>query len=368
MEKAKISGTQLFVLIVLFEMGSAILLGLGSAVKQDAWIAILLGLAGGVIVFFIYYRLFMYYPDLPLTSYLQKILGKWFGRFIGFLYIVYFIYIAARVLRDFGELLATTIYNSTPLFVINSLMIITIIYGIHKGFEVLARVGEIFFGIVYFTAILGMLLITFSGLIHLGNLKPILENGMKPVIKTFLTQTIAFPFGEMVVFTMLLPFLNDKKKAKIVCVSGMILAGINITITVVVNISVLGVDLYHRSTFPLLNTIGRIQIADFIERLDVLFMLYLIIGGFFKIAIYFYAAVAGTADIFQFKDQRKLGFPIGIIVLFSSITIASNIAEFLKEGLVVVPIYLSWPFQIIIPCILLIIAFFRNRKKQTRPI
>jgi spore germination protein KB len=127
------------------------------------------------------------------------------------------------------------------------------------------------------------------------------------------------------------------------------------------------VGLFHRATFPLLSTIGRIQIADFIERLDVLFMLYLIIAGFFKIAIYFYAAMAGAADIFQFKNQRKLGFPIGVIVLFSSITIASNIAEFMKEGLVVVPIYLSWPFQIIIPFILLIIAFLRNRKKKTSP-
>ncbi|MFL6562592.1 MAG: GerAB/ArcD/ProY family transporter, partial [Bacillus sp. (in: firmicutes)] len=343
MEKAKISATQLFVLVVLFEMGSAILVGIASDAKQDAWIAILLGLTGGIMIFFIYYKLFLYYPDLPLTGYIQEIIGKWLGRLIGLLYIVYFIYLAARVLRDFGELLTTTIYNSTPLFVINSLMIITIIYGIHKGFEVLARVGELFFIIIYMTAILGMLLITFSGLIHLSNLKPILENGLTPVIKTFLRQTITFPFGEMVVFTMLLPFLNDKKKAKYVCVGGMLIAGINITITAVVNISVLGVDIFQRSTFPLLNTIGRIQIADFIERLDVLFMLYLIVGGFFKIAIFYYAAVAGAADIFQFKNQRELSYPIGMIVLFTSITVASNFGEFLKEGYDIVSISLNWP-------------------------
>jgi spore germination protein KB len=366
MEKAKISASQLFVLVVLFEMGSAILVGIASGAKQDAWIVVLFGLVGGVMVFLIYHRLYMYYPDLPLTSYLQEITGKWLGRFIGLLYVVYFIYGASRILRDFGELLTTTIYNSTPLFVINTLMIVTIIYAIHKGFEVIARVGEIYFGIVYFTAILGMLLIVFSGLIHMGNLNPILENGLKPIIKGFLTETINFPFGEMVVFTMLLPFLNDKKKAKIVCLGGMILAGINIIITVVINIAVLGVGLFQHSTFPLLTTIGKIQIADFIERLDVLFMLYLIIGGFFKITLYYYAAVAGAADIFKFANQRKLGFPIGVIVLFASITIASNYPEHIKEGLDVVPIYLHWPFQIIIPFMLLMIAFLRNRKKKKK--
>ena len=173
MEKEKIKASQLFMLVVLFEMGSAILVGLGADTKQDAWIAILLGLAGGIVLFLVYYRLFLYYPDLPLTSYLQKITGKWIGRVLALLYIIYFIYCATRVLRDFGALLTTTIYTSTPLLVINALMILTIIYGIHKGFEVIARVGELFFLLIYLMAIIGFGLIAISGLIHLENLQPI---------------------------------------------------------------------------------------------------------------------------------------------------------------------------------------------------
>ncbi|QIZ08824.1 GerAB/ArcD/ProY family transporter [Priestia megaterium] len=365
MEKAKISGSQLLVLIILFEMGSAILFGLGAGAKQAAWIAVILGLIAGLLLFLVYHRLFMFYPDLPFTSYVQKITGNWIGRFIGLLYIVYFIYQAARILRDFGELLVTTIYTNTPIFVVHTLMILTIIYAIHKGFEVIARVGELYFGIIYFFAILGMLLITFSGLIHLENLQPILENRWMPILKTMTSQTINFPFGEMVVFTMVLPYLNDKKKAKIVCIGGMILSGINITITVVVNIAALGIDFIKRTPFPLLSTISKIQIADFIERLDVLFMLYLIIGGFFKITLYLYAAIAGTADIFQFKEQRKLRFPIGIIVLFASVTVAANYSEHMKEGEIGYP-YLHWPFQIIIPVILLVIAYLRNARNGSK--
>jgi spore germination protein KB len=367
MEKEKINASQLFILVVLFEMGSAILVGLGADAKQDAWIAILLGLAGGIVLFFVYYQLFLYYPDLPLTSYLQKITGKWIGRLLALLYIIYFIYCATRVLRDFGELLTTTSYTATPLIVINSLMILTIIYGIYKGFEVIARVGELFFLLIYLMAIIGFGLIAVSGLIHLENLQPILENGVGPVIKTFLGQTITFPFGEMVVFTMFLPYVNDQKKVKIACIGGMVLAGINIAITAVINVATLGAELFGRANFPLFTTIGKIQLADFIERLDVLFILYLMIGGFFKVTIFFYAAVAGTTDLFNFKDQHKLSFPIGFIILIASITIASTFAEHNKEGLEVVPIYVHWPFQIIIPTFLLIIAFFRNRKKKTSP-
>ncbi|OIK17219.1 spore gernimation protein KB [Bacillus sp. MUM 116] len=364
MDKIKISAAQLFVLVFLFEMGSSILFGLGANAKQDAWIAILLGLAGGLIVFFVHYRLFLFYPELVLTSYIQKIAGKWPGKILALFYITYFIYIAARVLRDFGELLVTTVYTNTPLFVINTLMVLTIIYGIFKGLEVIARVGQIYFGIVYFMAILGFLLIIFSGLIHFEFLKPILENGWKPIFNTFLQQTLLFPFSEILVFTMIYPFVNEPRKIKFVCIGGMILSGINITITVIITISIIGPDLYIRSNFPLLTTVGRIQLANFIERLDSLFLLYLIIGGFFKISLYFYAAVLGTADLFQFKKKENLAFPIGLIVLLGSTAIASTFAEFIKE-FEFIRVYLNLPFEIIIPSALLLIAFFRNKEKKT---
>ncbi|WP_040209456.1 GerAB/ArcD/ProY family transporter [Neobacillus jeddahensis] len=364
MEKAKINASQLFVLVVMFEMGSAILVGLGASAKQDAWIAILVGLAGGLVLFLVYYRLYMYYQDIPLTSYAQRITGKWVGRFIGLLYIIYFLYCAARVLRDFGELLTTTIYTGTPLIVINCLMIFTIIYGIHKGFEVIARVGQLFLMIIYFLAIVGFGLVIFSGLINLEHLRPILENGWKPVMSTVLGETLTFPFGEMVVFTMILPYINNPKKVKVVCLSAMVLSGINIALTAAINVSALGTDLFVRANFPLLSTISKIKLANFIERLDVLFMLYLMVGGFFKISLFFYAAVAGAADIFKFTNQAQLSFPLGTLVLFASVTIASNYAEHIKEGLSIVPIYLHYPFQVVIPVFLLIIAFFRNRKKN----
>jgi spore germination protein KB len=54
MEKVQVNALQMFVLIVLFELGSAILFGPGSAAKQDAWITNLLGLAGGLLLFFVY--------------------------------------------------------------------------------------------------------------------------------------------------------------------------------------------------------------------------------------------------------------------------------------------------------------------------
>ncbi|KHF27768.1 Spore germination protein [Anoxybacillus sp. BCO1] len=81
------------------------------------------------------------------------------------------------------------------------------------------------------------------------------------------------------------------------------------------NIAVLGADTVSRSTFPLLNTIQEIRVANFLERLDVLFMIALIVGGFFKVGVFFYAGVIGAADLFQIKEYQRLVYPLGISVL-----------------------------------------------------
>ncbi|MEH7119924.1 GerAB/ArcD/ProY family transporter [Neobacillus vireti] len=361
MKKLQINSYQLFVLIVLFELGTAILFGPGATAKQDAWIANLLGLTCGVLLFLVYYRLFTYYPEIPLTSYVQKIIGKWLGGVIAFCYVSYFLYQSSRILRDVGELLVTTIYTNTPLLVLNFVMILTVMYGVYKGLEVVARVGEISFMGIYLMAILGFFTILFSDILHLGNIRPILEYGWSPVLKTVIRSTLNFPFGEMVAFTMLLPFLNKQERVLKVCLGGIILSGINLTITAVINVAVLGVDFYIRSPFPLYNTIRKVELTTFIQRLDVFFMLYLIVAGFFKLYVYFYVAVIGAADLFKLKDHKTIIFPLGGFILMGSITIASTYSEHIKEGTMVIPYLFHIPFQVVIPVILLVIAFVKRK-------
>ncbi|TLS37103.1 GerAB/ArcD/ProY family transporter [Pseudalkalibacillus caeni] len=364
MEKAKIDAVQLFVLIVLFELGSAMLIPLAIDADENAWLAILLGMAFGFFLFLIYHALYKYYPDMLPTQYMQKILGKYIGWALGFAYSIYFMYASARVLRDFGEMLLSVAYRETPLFIVNLLLMFLIMYTVYQGIEVLARTGEILFSLLYLFAITGFILIVASGLIDITHLKPVLEEGILPVLKVVVTETIYVPFGEMIVFTMIFPYLNNPKVARKIGISAIALSGINLTIVMAVNITVLGVDLTKRSQFPLLTTIQSIQIANFLERLDVFFVLALIMTIFIKITLYFYAGVIGMGNLFKVEKVNQLVYPLGLVVLLISVSIASSISEHIKEGLKVVPILLHLPFQIIIPLILLGIAFLKSKKKS----
>jgi spore germination protein KB len=363
-EKAKISAHQLFILILLFDFGTAILLPLGIEVNQDAWLAILLGMAGSFLLYLIYYRLYRYYPHSLPTQYMQEILGKWIGKVLAFGYLLYFAYFAARNLRDFGEMLLTFAYPDTPLYIANALLILVIIYTLNKGIEVLSRVAELLIVCVYLLAIIGFILIVASGLIDFNNLKPVLEEGMLPVLRTVVTQTLYFPFGQVIVFIMIFPYVNSPKKIKVTGLCALGLSGINLAITMIINIAVLGTNLTSRSVFPLLSTVQSIQVADFLERLDVFFMFLLIISGFIKLSIFFYAFLIGTADLFKMKTSSQLVYPLGLIILFLSVVMAQNIQEHFYEGGKIASILLHIPFQILFPVLLLSITFFKKVKEN----
>ena len=363
MEPVKVNGFQLFSVIFLFELGSAILVGMAGEAGQDSWITILLGIASGCLLYFVYTKLYTMYPALPLTSYLQKILGRYLGWIFGVMYITYFIYIASRVLRDFEELLVIAAYRSSSLLTIGILMMICVLYAVYKGLEVFYRISEL----CLFIIVLMLLLIVFfeiaSGIIKLNHLLPILEHGWRPLIKTFPT-TLTFPFGEMITFTMLLPFLNKQEKAKKVGILAIVLSGLCLLLFTLLNFAITGADIATRSAFPILTAVSYINIADFVQRLDTVVIISMVILGFVKITVFFFCAYLGTVDIFKVKHPKKLIYPMGIIVLVGSVVMAPNYIVHINEGLKIVPYLLHLPMQILIPVIVLVIAWIKGKVKS----
>ncbi|MFC6601558.1 GerAB/ArcD/ProY family transporter [Ectobacillus funiculus] len=172
--------------------------------------AILLGTGAGVCLFLVYDYLYHQYEGLPLTQYVRSILGKYLGSLLALLYIFYFFYLSARVLRDFGDLLLTSTLEATPMLVINSLLMLVIGGAVYYGLEVVGRTGEIILPFMTFLALITGIAILFSHIFHIENLLPVLEGGWKPVMKATFPLTVTFPFGEIIVFSMILPYVNEQ--------------------------------------------------------------------------------------------------------------------------------------------------------------
>jgi spore germination protein KB len=361
----KIGLLQFFTLTLLFEMGTALVVNLGMEAGKDAWISILIGNVIGLVVFAGYAYLYRKFPKLPLTAYTRKLVGKYLGSVISVLYIILFINLAGRDLRDGSSMLVMATMHHTPLFIVSSLMILSSAYVLHKGVEVLSRTSLVFAALVILIGIFCSMMLMFSGSIHLQQLQPVFENGVKPVLTSVVKQSYMFPFGEMICFTMLMPYLNHTKKGPWVIAAAIFVSGLLLSLTMVLNISVLGSDIIKRSPLPLMPTISKISISDFIQRVDILVVMVLIIGVFFKMSVFFAAALIGISELFKIPYRRMI-YPIALIILFSSMLNARSFVEHLNEGGRL--LYTVYPlFMVLIPVILVIIAAIKSHFSASRP-
>ncbi|MGN7480638.1 GerAB/ArcD/ProY family transporter [Priestia megaterium] len=358
MEKAKLSVIQLFALMFIFEMGTALVVSYGTNARKDAWLAILLALCGGIVLFYIFHFLYRQYPNLLFTGYIRELFGKYLGWIVGLLYCLHFLYICGRNVRELGDLLVSSTLSETPLLAINLTLVLVICYVIHLGIEVVGRTAEVFMVVLLLLGAAGNFFVLVSGDVAFHQIRPFLERGWKPIFTTAFPHLLIFPFGEMIAFTMLLPYLNRPQLAKRAWLAAMISSGMILSWTVLLNTSVLGVDVMQRSVFPTLTAVGKVNLFDFIERLDAIVVFTLLITVFFKASIYLYAAVLGIADLFKLKTYRQILLPIGTIVIFLSLAMASSFSEQGEEGFL--NHYLSLALLIVVPMLMLVVSVIRN--------
>lgn len=363
MSNVKIDGYQLFCLIVLFLFGTTIFLDIGSGAKQDAWILTLISPFTGLILLTIYYQLHKRFPTLPLTEYIRKIWGKFLGSIISYFYIIYFIYIASRVLRDIEEILINSAYYKTSITVVGICMMFTLIYTVNFGFEVFARVACICFLLIGLILLMINIMFIITDLIHIENLKPILADGWKPIIKA-LPLNVTVPYGELITLSMIFPYINKQTKILKTGMMAVLCAGIYFTLNIFLLICVLGTDVLSRSSFPALKAASFIDIAGFIQRLDSVVIILVVFLGFIKITMFFFCAVIGMSTLFKIKSSALSNYLVGGMILITSIMIAPSYQNHLDEGLKIVPYLLHIPLQIVIPLLLLLTVLIKGKIKN----
>jgi spore germination protein KB len=360
--KEKISLSQLFIIIILSNLGSSIVVNIGVEAENNAWIAILIACFVGLFFVSIYFKLLKLFPNLNLYEILEICFGKWLGRLIGILYITYFFLISSFVLRDFGELMVTTIYSQTPIEFISLTMILLVLYILTLGIEVLARAAEIFFPYALLFLIFVGVGIAFSGMLNLENLFPILQDGMMQVIKPALTELIHFPFLEIIAFMVIIPSVSQFQKSTKVAYIAYIVSGLFLAYSSILQITSLGV-IKNRVNFPLLSAARQISLLNFIERVDLLIVFIMMLGIIVKVSILFYGGLRGLESIFKIQ-YRSFGFPMAMIISLFSISIAEDYPTYIEKGIVVVTYYIQTFLHIVVPVILLLLALFKKKKRR----
>ncbi len=360
----KISPRQFKILVVLYFVGSSILLAPGSAAtnaKQDAWIASILSLIISTLLVCLYNAVGNRTSNMTLIEYTEKLLGKWIGLVVSLLFIFYLFFNCSLLVFTFGDFVTTQIMPETPIQFTNLLFVIVVVYGTRLGLEAFSRTAEILYPWV-----IGLLIIFLVFLfpeLEFENIQPVYEYGMKPIIRGTLSYT-SFSTLPLIGLMMIFPScVNNQKEANKSFIKGTFIAGSIMFIVTTFCILVLGHDITARNAFPSYALAKKISLGDFIERIEAIIAIIWVITMFYRIILLFYGSVIGISQVLKLKDYRSLTLPLGmILVVFSLIVYPNSTYAFEWDAKIWLPYVLTYSF--FLPLLLLIVSYFRNKYKE----
>ncbi|WP_268625298.1 GerAB/ArcD/ProY family transporter [Paenibacillus alvei] len=323
----KISGLQLFWLIVSIETASGILFTLTPAIaeaKQDAWISVLLSGIIGLGVIYLAVKISLLYPDQTFIQYSQTILGKWLGKIIILPYFVMWYSVDGVILRDSSDFLHLALFEKTPLSVLLLTQLILAVYVIYtSGIEGIARCSEIV-GPIIVLMVLGTCVFSLN---HLDwqQLTPVYaDSGLGPILKGAL-PTAAF-YSETVILMMVFCFLSDSRQALSRAMWGMAVPSLLVFVAVAVAIMTFGPILSSRMWFPFYDMSRFISVLGFIQNVDILVVVVWMFSVFTKLSLFLFATTYGTAQWLNMKDWRKLIWVV-VPIVFGFSLLPKNIAQ-----------------------------------------
>ncbi|MRH45088.1 GerAB/ArcD/ProY family transporter [Aquibacillus halophilus] len=358
-EKVRISGAQFAILVIMNVLGTAIIIVPSIAAsfgQQNGWFSVLLATLFGIGLVFLYYLIDNNHPNKNLYEQLEDLFGKWIGKFLSVLFIVFFFEIAIGNLRVMGDFIITQILVNTPIEVIMLLAVITCLIAVRMGIEVISRTAEIFFP---YTVIAIILLITLvlpeSEITHI---QPVLQNNIAATLAGVI-PLLGYPFLELVVMLAIMKHVNKQKAGRGFLV-GMTIGGLLLTVVTLMCLVVLGSDITARNVYPTYVLGKKISVADFLDRIEILVAIIWFFTIFFKITISFYVVAIGVSHTLNLKNYKTTTIPLAYVIMVFGFFASPNIIStriFLSSTWIPV----SLIFGLVIPIVMLVVGFVKKK-------
>ncbi|WDV44313.1 endospore germination permease [Clostridiaceae bacterium M8S5] len=357
MKKEIISDKQGIHLMILFIMGSTLVMGIGNKSGRDSWLSILIAMALVFPMLMIYAKTLSLYPGKDLYDIIEHVFGKVIGKIISISYIWFSLYLASLILRNFGEFIRTVSLPETPIIATMIGCGILAIWGVKSGIEMLGRWANLV-SIVMITIVI-MTLFFLLPMFHFNNLKPVLYNGFNPVLDGAF-DVFTFPLAELVIFTLFFSAFGVRKSSYKIYSWGLLLGGLVVLVVTMSEILVLGEIEYKTVTFPAYSTIYKINIFHFIQRIEIIVSINLLAGGFIKCCMCLLGACNGIKKVFNYSDYKFCVIPVGLLMVNLSQLIYDDLEEMVDWAFYIWRYYAS-VFQVILPLIIFGGAIIKKR-------
>ncbi|MFC4768660.1 GerAB/ArcD/ProY family transporter [Effusibacillus consociatus] len=350
-------------LFLAFMTGSAIInipAPLTGAAKNGAWLSLLIANGIGFLLLACVLYLHRQYPGLTFIDYSRKTLGSWLTVVIAVPFLSTVFLMLSNIVLDIGGFFTSTMMKETPLYVFNSLILMTAALTARAGIEVMARMFTLLLYIMV-TLVFAVLLFVLP-YYRPEHLLPVFPKGIKPILHGAY-MAWGFPYAELILFSMILPFTSKERKSPLV--KFMFLAhlvnGVSLVTVIVCTIMAIG-PLAGEIKYSVFQLARLINVQEIIERIESVIGFTLIAGSYMKATIVLFILNLALSQLLKLQDDRLLIFPVALVSLLLSLTMFKNEAEFVENVTVVWPLLITTVGVLPVLLITVVTLFKKNRK------
>lgn len=340
-DRSTITLQQLSGLLICYVTGSSLVFipnPLTAAAGNDAWISLTLAYVFGMIMLASVLFLHNRHNGASLVAYSRKLIGAAATYPVVGLFILMLFFAICAIIASIGDFFTSVMMTRTPPYIFDSISMIVAALTARAGIRVIARMFFLLLWLVLACSLLDIVLAIPA--YHPSQLLPLFDEGVKPMLYGMFISA-GFPFGEIVLFAMLLPFVRLKpgqSVSKTLNVTYSFAALLLIVSTICTLMAFGPASGYFNYSLYRLALLIRIAV---LQRMEAVIGIALIFGSYMKATLLLFILNQCLTQLFRLKDDRILIFPLSTICLFLSTTMFQNPADFREQ------VYTIWPFTVL---------------------
>ncbi len=304
--KARMSPLQLAIIIAtsMMSMPGQTLEPVLKAAGHAAWLSVIAGTVVYYCAAWLIMKLGGQFPDESFAEYLPRLLGRWAGGAVVWMFGLVFLLLYGNVLHVMSREIAFFMFDTTPFEVVELGLLVVCAYCALQDWGTIMRVIQF----VFFTAFplwLFLLAVSLLGFRFLTFL-PLSPEDAAGVAAGVMHSWSLFQGYEAILLLLPLVYKKNVSPARAVAGAFVLNTGV-ILLWVILQIGVLTLDGARSTPFPIMTVLRNLDIpGTFLERLDTYFMLFWIQLIFAGITLALYFIAQSLTVLYRYADHRPL--------------------------------------------------------------
>lgn len=330
-QQQTVSSFQLGVIFFAYMTGSSIINIPGPLVGRagnGAWLSLLISGAVGIGMVACLLYLNRRYPSLSFVEYSQRLIGTWLTFILSIFTVSFLLHMISGIVLDIGLFMVSSMMRETPLYVFTILVFTVSAATAQAGIEVIARMFALISIVI--SLMIGMVLLLALNHYDPSLLLPIMPDGLKPILHGAYFS-FGFPYVEVFVIAMLLPFVNKETSHNLprTILLSVALNVFIICISTVCTMMAFG-PLAGKRPYALFSLAHIVEFQEIVQRIESIIGISLILGSFMKTTVVLFVLNLYLKQLFKLKSNGNFVMPLALLGFMISLVGFDGNAEWVE--------------------------------------